>query len=209
MKYICIIPGSIDIKEFMKHIDSKKYKNLTTAKELKKVDYLEFTYHRENVPDVNKTLYKIRTKYSHSVILKNGIEIKSTLHTNVREKSQNFFDKYFLPQYDISLSNLSPLKELDQKALYIVKPIKSNQGIGNKVFKGTLEIPDYLQSQKNTFFYKSKKNGENQWIIQKYIENPLLLNGKKFHIRWYVLLIGSNVYMYETGEVIPAKFKYD
>ena len=209
MKYICIIPGSIDIKEFTKHIDPSEYKNVTNVEELKKVDYLEFTYERLHVPEIDKILYKTKTKYSHSFILKNGIEIKSTLHTIVLKKSRTFFDKYYLPQYDISLSNLSPLKKLDKNALYIVKPIKSNHGVGNKVFRGTDKIKEYLESHKGTFFYKSKKNGENQWVIQKYMENPLLLNGKKFNIRWNVLLANDKVYMYETGAVFPAQLKYD
>lgn len=214
MRYICILPQSLKIEKFMKYIDKTKYKNITTYEELKKIDYLDFVYIRENIsPNMKKELYNKKIKHSLSFILLNKIQIKSFLHTFVKSKSKTLFNKYFLDQYNISIDNYSCLDKLNKKygknTLYIVKPIKSNSGVGNKVFRGTNEIINYIKLNEKTNFYKSRENGINQWVIQKYMENPFLLNGKKFHIRWNILLANNNIYMYESGTIYPAKIKYD
>ena len=209
MKYICILPTSVNSDEFLKHIDSKKYKNLTTVEELKKIDYLEFVYFQLLNNEMKQILYKIKTKYSSNFLLKNPIQFKSELHHIVQKENPDFFDKYFLEQYDLSIDDASALKKLKKDALYIVKPTKSFHGKGNKVFKGTKNIYEYISQNNKKKFHKSRDGKNNKWVIQKYMENPMLLNGKKFHIRWNVLLAKEKVYMYKTGAVFPSALKYD
>jgi hypothetical protein len=98
---------------------------------------------------------------------------------------------------------------LAKDALYIVKPTKSFKGIGNKVFKGPNDIYEYILKNNKNKFHKSRDGKNNKWVVQKYMENPLLLNGKKFHMRWNVLLVKGKVYMYETAVIYPSAEKYD
>jgi tubulin--tyrosine ligase len=209
MKYICVLPTSISSDEFLKHINPDEYKNLTTIDELKKVDHLEFVYFQLIDSKIKNILYKIPTKYSNTFLLKHPIQFKSELHHIVQKENSEFFDKYFLEQYDLSIDDVSSLKKLAKDTLYIVKPTKSFKGIGNKVFKGPNDIYEYILKNNKNRFHKSRDGKNNKWVVQKYIENPLLLNGKKFHIRWNVLLVNDKVYMYETGAVFPAQLKYD
>jgi hypothetical protein len=209
MKYICIIPHSVDKEEFLKHIDQTKYKNITDVEALKKIDYLEFTYFQLVDKNIKNELYKIQTNISHSFILKHPIQYKSDLHKLVLKKSVNFFSKYFLEQYDLSLDDMSNINKLDPNSLYIIKPTKSFKGDGNKVFKGIKDIHDYLIKNNKNKYHKSRDGKNNKWVIQKYMENPLLLDGKKFHIRWNILLANNNIYMYESAAVFPSAYKYD
>lgn len=209
MKYVCIIPHSVSVKKFMEHLNKNEYKNATTVAELNEINKLEFTYLQIAPKEIRNKIYQMQTKFSHSFILKNQIQFKSDLHKMVHEKNPKFFGKYFLQQYDISLDNMSALNNLQEDSLYIIKPTKSFKGLGNKVFRGRNGIKKYIRHNEKKHFAKSREKGKNQWVIQKYMENPLLLNGKKFHIRWLVLLTNKKVYMYELGVAFPSAVKYD
>ena len=70
------------------------------------------------------------------------------------------------------------------KGAVIVKPIGGWKGDGILVADNTDDIKKHIM-QKNMKKYE-------RWIIQKYIHNPLLMNGRKFHIRFH-LLYGSGI----------------
>ena len=49
-----------------------------------------------------------------------------------------------------------------------------------------------------------------EFVIQKYVQNPLLYNGKKFHFRCYSMLTATNAaYVYEKGFILSAGLDYD
>ena len=64
-----------------------------------------------------------------------------------------------------------------KNALYIAKPSSGSQGDNMMLFKDAKDIPNF------------KYNGK-EFVVQRYIDNPLLINGFKFDLRIYVVVTG-------------------
>lgn len=77
-----------------------------------------------------------------------------------------------------SLRNKDPQFDINGKGnVWIVKPAGLSRGRGIKLFNNLNEINEYLRSK------------ESQCIVQKYIENPLVVHGRKVYI---ISLISGN-----------------
>ena len=71
---------------------------------------------------------------------------------------------------------------------FICKPSKGRGGEGITLLRKFADLP------KNAYTM--------EYLVQRYIENPLLINGKKFDIRLYVVIKGAEkieAYVYEEG----------
>ena len=75
------------------------------------------------------------------------------------------------PQYDMN----------GNKNLWIVKPGHASRGRGIMVLQKYNEILKYIKESKGR-----------HWVVQKYIENPLIINKRKFDIRQWVLVTDWN-----------------
>jgi glutathione synthase/RimK-type ligase-like ATP-grasp enzyme len=64
----------------------------------------------------------------------------------------------------------------NEDATYIAKPSNGKAGRGIRLLKSFQELP--------------KSAYEHEYLLQRYIENPLLVNGKKFDARLFVLIYG-------------------
>ena len=64
-----------------------------------------------------------------------------------------------------------------KSATYIAKPLQGSQGDNIVLFKDLREL-------------QSKRFDE--LVVQRYINNPYLLNGLKFDIRLYIIITGTN-----------------
>ena len=83
--------------------------------------------------------------------------------------------------------------------MWIVKPSFMNQGRGIEICKNLREI-------KQCIFGTSECN---QWVVQKYIEKPLLYKGRKFDIRIWVLVTDKcEVFYYEEGYIRTSSINF-
>ena len=83
--------------------------------------------------------------------------------------------------------------------IWIVKPARLSRGRGIVCCKNLLEILD-----------RTKKGG--LWVVQKYIENPLIIHRRKFDIRQWVLVTDWNpltVWFYEECYFRFGALEYD
>ena len=80
----------------------------------------------------------------------------------------------------------TPVKHCQQN-MWVLKPASLNQGRGIEVSRNMREITDIIQKKKDT-----------SWVIQKYIEKPLLYNTRKFDIRvWVIVKDDFSIYFYK------------
>jgi tubulin monoglycylase TTLL3/8 len=76
------------------------------------------------------------------------------------------------------LVQMNPQFELDgERNIWIVKPAGSSRGRGIVLYKNLVEIMDVVSNKSN------KTTDLLQWIVQKYIENPLIVMNRKFDLR--------------------------
>eukprot|EP00039_Didymoeca_costata_P005382 m.81166 g.81166 ORF g.81166 m.81166 type:complete len:567 (+) comp12796_c0_seq1:426-2126(+) len=89
----------------------------------------------------------------------------------------------------------------NKDSVWIMKPVARAQGKGIFLFTKLSEIINW---KKDTRFLddKDKEGRAEMYIVQKYIPNPLLVGGKKFDLRIYVLVTSYKpltVWLYRQG----------
>eukprot|EP00241_Pyramimonas_parkeae_P010175 CAMPEP_0114262996 /NCGR_PEP_ID=MMETSP0058-20121206/22193_1 /TAXON_ID=36894 /ORGANISM="Pyramimonas parkeae, CCMP726" /LENGTH=236 /DNA_ID=CAMNT_0001379085 /DNA_START=631 /DNA_END=1338 /DNA_ORIENTATION=+ len=83
--------------------------------------------------------------------------------------------------------------------IWIVKPAGRNRGIGIEVLKGFKDVDNFIK----------KQNVSSQWVVQKYLEDPMLIHNCKFDIRQLILITPEKeVFMYENSYVRTSATEY-
>ena len=103
------------------------------------------------------------------------------------------------------------------KNLWIIKPVNLNRGrciIVEKDLKEIIKKVEEIQSAKKINVNEKKKNEIKceYLILQKYLEKPLLYQGRKFDIRLWVLFIScqeDDIYIFKQGHLKATCTKYD
>ncbi|KAI9488573.1 tubulin-tyrosine ligase family-domain-containing protein [Zychaea mexicana] len=111
-----------------------------------------------------------------------------------------------------------------QKHVFIIKPSMANKAAGIHVFDSLKQLcaifeePESDDEQSDSGYDEDDDDDDDQedlsqvreWVIQRYISNPLLVNNHKFHIRAYVLAISNiQVYIYRDMLALFALRPYD
>eukprot|EP01004_Peranema_trichophorum_P004664 NODE_3571_length_1327_cov_36.119601_g3121_i0.p1 GENE.NODE_3571_length_1327_cov_36.119601_g3121_i0~~NODE_3571_length_1327_cov_36.119601_g3121_i0.p1 ORF type:complete len:400 (+),score=61.63 NODE_3571_length_1327_cov_36.119601_g3121_i0:68-1267(+) len=81
---------------------------------------------------------------------------------------------------------------------WIAKPSHGSKGTGILISNKYEEIVDYVESSKGVF------------VVQRYISKPMLIGGRKFDIRCWVLLAPPNldIYLFNQGSLRTASKQY-
>ena len=86
-----------------------------------------------------------------------------------------------------------------EEPTWILKPSATNRGAGITVFICFEQLLEALTATRDV----------REWVVSRYVERPLLLNKRKFHIRAYVLAAGAiDVYFYDEVLCLCAGTKY-
>ena len=88
-----------------------------------------------------------------------------------------------------------PIKQCT-KNMWIVKPPDSNQGRGIRVFSSLSKIKKFVSAPSP---HEVKAEGK-EWVVQKYLESPMLLWGRKFDLRiWVLVTPNDEICVYRQG----------
>jgi tubulin polyglutamylase TTLL9 len=171
-----------------------------------------------------RNFYELTRK---DLLIKNLKKAKRTLQKkgllNEAEQYFSFYPESFSLPNEYSLFVETYKKYLN--SVFIMKPIGSSQGKGIFLFERLNQISEWKHdyynrnSVMNGVNYNEmngneegkgennkekdkEKGGAEKYIVQRYIANPLLIGGKKFDLRIYVLCLSYSpliVYMYREG----------
>ena len=132
------------------------------------------------------------------------IDLETELH-NLREV-QSQRAKQARSKLSLLFQSTTEIKEIPAafnrgKNLWIIKPNDCNRGIGIELITKAAEFPKIVQSiDQKVKQMKNLASPPRKLLMQKYIENPLLIEGRKFDIRVWVLLDSFlNVYVFPEG----------
>ncbi|TDH70658.1 hypothetical protein CCR75_001219 [Bremia lactucae] len=115
------------------------------------------------------------------------------------DESMSQFGISFCQRLESCLWEVKQALEKDNKT-WIMKPSATNKGAEVNVIK------DY----KSLLNFVNEWTDIREWVVQEYIQRPLLLRGRKFHIRVYVLALGClKVYVYQHCLVLCALEQYN
>ena len=88
---------------------------------------------------------------------------------------------------------------MDGQSLWIAKPSSGSKGESILITSDFFEVTTIIDSQLTPY----------PWIVQKYIEQPLLLDGRKFDIRsWVLISPDRSIYVARNGVLRTASTRY-
>jgi len=132
-----------------------------------------------------------------------GVDVSSIVPTTIVLSSGGTSGLAQLKSYQATLSKAIQGSEDTNQHLHgdfwIVKPGSRNRGMGIEVMQGQKAVEDFIRS----------KATSSQWVVQKYLEDPMLIHGCKFDIRQLILLTHDlEVYMYSESYVRTCATEY-
>ncbi|KAI8390265.1 tubulin-tyrosine ligase family-domain-containing protein, partial [Blakeslea trispora] len=108
------------------------------------------------------------------------------------------------------------LLNTEENHMFIIKPSMANKAAGIKVFNSLDQLRAMFESddeESDEEEYDSDREDLSQvreWVIQRYIDRPLLVDKRKFHVRAYVLAKSNiEVYLYRDMLALFAMKPYD
>ncbi|RIA88642.1 tubulin-tyrosine ligase family-domain-containing protein [Glomus cerebriforme] len=185
--------------------------------------------------DFNQILQNKQTQLTNSYCIRKGLIRKANFNFNIRKylsKNQNSILKKSIPEtwyfevihkdyLDEALEEIFEVvqecKENDErieekKVKFILKPSLGNKGAEIKIFYNIEQLRNVFEG--NNTLENSDEDDESmfhirEWVIQRYISNPFLIQNRKFHIRSYILAISNlRVYLYKDMLALFALNSY-
>jgi tubulin polyglutamylase TTLL9 len=152
--------------------------------------------------------YEITRK---DLMIKNVKRHKKNLEKEGKLDEASLFD--FLPQtynlpsdYPLFLEEFK--KNQSNNTVWIMKPVGKSQGKGIFLFNKL----NHISSWKNNYRWTPENPQAEPYIVQRYVNNPLLIGGKKFDLRIYALVSSYQpltIYLYRTGFARFTHHRYD
>ena len=198
-----------------------KYKNLIFnnifVRNINNWEYnLYWDYPYPNINEI-KNKYQIIGKFPDEGINKYNIYLYYNKLKELYPKDFNYIpESYFLPQQiDIIKEKFNEYK-FTSNNIWIINKIKKEEN-NNNINNNSDDLDNNIKSKypriiKSYDDIISKENSKNNYIINKYISNPFLINNKKFTLRIFSLVTGFyplKIYFYKDGYLIFSQNDYN
>ena len=209
-----------NIESFLSDINNKK---IRTKSKFRNLFYVTRT--DDKIIGLRTSLFIPKTHYDGSnfwllkaMNLNRGLGIKMIDSVESCEKYIRAFYQGNVFKCIKDSQNIKEVNDINKKVYFILPKIENNEkndnnrnsnNTNNNNLNSSMHRKiDYSKIMKNT----GKKKGlykSNKIILQKYIEKPLLYNGRKFDMRIWVLLNHKmDIYIFKEGHLKATSFNY-
>ncbi|KRW99818.1 hypothetical protein PPERSA_10937 [Pseudocohnilembus persalinus] len=191
-------------------------------------DDIEFDYKwTRNQKELNFDKFKQGKQIiNHIKNLKKSLSDKNNLVSNLKEmdkkKMYNFDSNDFhFKTYIFNLKNEKYNKQetkffqQEKDGIWITKNPYSSLGLGIQLFKNIDQLKQDIMDIKSTELDQDDEEQINKVksysLVQKYLDNPLLINNKKVDFRVYVLIVSLDplIVLYQDGIIKSCIKEYD
>ena len=177
----------------------------------KKTGFLRYEESIYNIKTTVKSLLKGNGVKGYSTsdpdypYTKNVITDKAQLYIELNKKCPEICKKYMAESWLLSdEKRTSEYAKSEGEGILIIKPLGVGAGGGEGI--------EYITSKEDLkeFVATHKKK---QYLVSKYIRNPMLIEGKKFHLRMYFMVCmrpnkKSDWFLFDEGKIITAELPY-
>lgn len=135
--------------------------------------------------------------YRNYINLKKSLLTNLIEYPNITDKSklyEKFKGESFIKD---SITITDKIPELPSSFLKILKPVDGFGGKDIRIVETREEIEEWMKK------YKYSK-----WVLQDYVKEPALIDGHKFHLRVFVLVIGTRVYVCNKSIFVTSNKPY-
>lgn len=125
----------------------------------------------------------------------------------------DYFDEAMNEVFEVE-RDLLKNEENETVHRFIIKPSLANKAAGIQVFDSMDQLRAIFETDSDDESEENEDENEDisqirEWVIQRYIDQPLLVNQRKFHVRAYVLAVGNiQVYLYHDMLALFAMKDY-
>ncbi|ETO14951.1 hypothetical protein RFI_22417 [Reticulomyxa filosa] len=144
------------------------------------------------------------------MLIKNVKKTRRLLTKSSGEEEQESKQYQFIPSPSYTLPQeysifVEKFKQHPNGTQWIMKPVAKCQGKGIFLFTKLSDISDWKSQVRLAFGnapFPQQTNQVESYVVQKYISNPLLIGGKKFDLRIYVLVTSFSplvAWLYRSG----------
>jgi len=152
-------------------------------------EYERVDWSRVLAGDLHTTAYCVRkglirkSQFAYHVSKWAAKHPDSVLRRGVPET--HLFEMWDAEYLDEALADVYEVRDMkaDGTEWWIAKPSMTNQARGIFVFNSLASFCDAMRAE--------GADEVREWVLQRYIHRPLLVSGRKFHLRVYALAVGA------------------